>query len=176
MTWGRQSPAHSFRANLHPPGNTLFKTAESICPFHSTELLWLVLKPVSARSLLLTWLLLDCSRVSSHPMLDSTWVAGIVHPVMQGAPGSHGTSSCTCSMAEVVPVYQTLCLFQRNVCRYVWLSKPRCPRSLHVAGHERQKLSGLVLDVCIEPVCSCNPRTEEVGFVSPNTGTAVWTG
>lgn len=138
MTWGRQSPAHSFSANLHSPGNTYFsRLLNQSAP--STQ------QNLSALSWSLFWPEASCShgycwpavRAPPAPCLtapESGWRPLQTLPILWcGDPQAlrgpehhqlhqlHGWG-CPC-LSDPVPFAREECV----VCRYAWLLKSGCP-------------------------------------------------
>jgi len=104
---------------LHCEIYTFQDSCESLCPFHSTELVRNALKPVPARNLLLTCLPSAYSQGTSYTLLDNTRVrtkvtTDMTHPAMQGAPGFWVPWALLAALMGLSPSIRPCSLCQTN--------------------------------------------------------------
>lgn len=141
------------------------------------------LEACSCQKPFVTWLLLACSQGTSYPLLDNTWVTGIIHPLVQGASGSQGPWA---PLAALVPwlrlsLFIRPCAFSRETCvfcRYVWFLRTSCPLGFACAWPRKIEIIWSS-SICLyesQSVPVIQGQRKEVGFVSPNTDIEVWTG
>lgn len=192
MTGGRQSPAHSFCANLHSPGCTHFSILLNQSTLSTQQkfsgLSWSLFLPevcscleaCSCQKPPAHMVLLACSQGTSYPMPDNTWVTGIIHPVMQGSPGSQGPWAPPAALVPWLKLSLSIrpCAFSTETCgfcRYVWLLMAELPLLFAHAWPWKMEMiwssSRCLYDN--QPFPAIQGQRKKVGFVSPNTDTAV---